>query len=216
MADRKFTNKELYEMIVQGNEGAWAIIVREYWEKIELHLRYKWPGERKEVIEDAMGDAFFDFYTKAIDPQGPGSYDPEKSRIITFLKKAAERNMINEWRKRERRNNSPFDEEDVQHSGSGGNSKQEPVFSRQIEAIEIRAELIGHLRKILKDETDVRIATMMRLDKVRERYKYAEVLGKSHLPESARDKQVDDTKGRINKKLDRSEWNDIIKKYEES
>ena len=137
----------------------------------------------------------------------PTRYDPSKSKLMTYLRNAADRDMINLLAKRDRRVSRIEPTDPVELSQYDGNKEIEgdsdPVLE-ELRGDAAREELESFIEKNFDDDVDQELARLV-LDDVRKTLDYASVLNLDGMDELSQRAEVKRHKDRIKAKLKRAQ-----------
>lgn len=143
------------------------------------------------LVEEAVGQALLDYHDR------PGSYDPERASLLSYLVMAAHRDFLNAVAKEQRVKAHQISLFDLALQGYDIVDEREEVESH-IQA----EELLALIDEIFPDAGERRIVTLI-LNKVQAPAPYARVLGIAHLPVEEQRKQVQLVKNRLTRRLRR-------------
>jgi hypothetical protein len=148
---------------------------------------------------EAAADALLEYLAD------PSKYDPSKANLLTFLKVAADRDMMNLLAKQGRREGKIETKDPVELYEYDGNkdvgTSHDPVVQEVAEDAAVK-ELDVFIRTNFEDPIDRELALLV-LDDVRETVEYVSVLGIDDLDELSQRAEVKRHKDRIKVKLKR-------------
>lgn len=143
------------------------------------------------LVEEAVGQALLDYHDR------PGSYDPERTGLRSYLVMAAYRDFQNAVAKERRAQAHQISIFELAAQGHDIVDEREEVESH-IQA----EELLALVDDIFPDAGERRIVTLI-LNKVQAPAPYAQVLGIAHLPVEEQRKQIQLVKNRLTRRLRR-------------
>ena len=94
----------LHARFLSGDATAFEEIYMSYCDKVFAGIEYKVRTKPNlwldlEIAKEAVNSAFMSYF------ENPGSFDPEKSALLSYLKMAAYGDYVNEWIKERRKQN---------------------------------------------------------------------------------------------------------------
>lgn len=195
----------IHERLLRGDPTAAAEIAEFLLPILIYHLKRKFFSiDDPHLVEDAVHQALMEYILN------PSRYDPAKSNLLTYVRLAAFRDILN-LIKSEKRHRSAFSiGEHVADDASQSEYSIEIVDEYDLEA-DVIARVITDQRLFswTPDETDLRVIYLM-MENVRDTETYAALLDITHLPISEQEKIVKQHKDRL-KKLLRRRWQGIAR-----
>jgi len=187
--------------MVAGDPTAPAEVAETALPVIEKFLAGRYGGQEEHLRIEAATDALMDYLCD------PSKYDASKSKLLTYLRTAANGDMMNLLAKGQRRDDR-FDATDpVELSESDGNKDTEghvdPVLD-EIRALAAQEKLEAFMRETFADPMDLELVTLV-LDDVRKTSEYVSVLRLEHLDEVSQRAEVKRHKDRIKARLKRAQ-----------
>jgi RNA polymerase sigma factor (sigma-70 family) len=203
MTDDAKIEKEIHERLLAGDPTAPEELARKYLPLIQRHVTARAHNHGiydRDLINDATVDAVFGYI------RYPEKFDPRKSGLLGYLKRAAERDLINVVQQDRRRRRGEELQEDVEVSILTRNKSSEIDRIRrnaEDEAIS-RIQKEKDLAKITENEND-RDKVLLRLMAQGERSasEFAAVLGITTLPIAEQRHVVKQHKDRLKAQLKR-------------
>lgn len=191
---------DLHSALIAGDSTASAKLAELLLPEITKHLRIKFGEEHDHDHAEAATDALLEYLDR------PERFDPGKSRLDTYLKFNAARDMENIRAKTTRRLGKIDFVDPVELPESGGNNDQvgvgDPVLQELLESAD-QEELNQLIQRTFDNDVDRAIAELI-LDGVRETVEYAEVIGITDLSVDEQRTQVKKHKDRVNVRLKRA------------
>ena len=177
---------------------------------IQSYLRKKFPHTSPELIASASADAILTHL------KFPARYDSSKSKLTNYLNMIAFRDLANQLDKENRRRakeipftviSSKFVE---LYDGDSELQTTDPILITPIETMTPEILLLENekeeeLAKIFPDFIHLEVAKMV-IDGIRETSHFANVMGISHLEQSAQRTLVKQCKDMVKKRLERAKW----------
>ncbi len=204
-ADANF-ERQIHSRLLDNDPTAPGDLCREHLKPIERHLAaraYAHGVRDQSLVYDATVDAVFDYI------QHPAKFDANQSTLLGYLKRAGERDLINQVRRDRRLRRGEELHDDVELSIVAGNKQADVEKIRR----NAEAEAVGRI------DTERKLSAAMSnmggtLDQVlfrllasgeRNTAKFAAVLGISNLPITEQRRVVKQHKDRLKKTLQRRE-----------
>ena len=190
---------ELHERLLADDPTAPPDIFEVVTPVLERGIRAQFPSLAPSVDPDiyvlAVYDALTDYF------KNPHKYDPDKSSVMSYLRLAAKRDMLNLLKKEKRHATGRVSIEDVEFHRSDGND-----FSERI-AQEIDGKrLIDEATLGMTSEEEAVFRLM--LDGIRDTSEFAKAMKIQNLPRDQWPKRVKRVKDRIKRRLQRKgPWN---------
>jgi RNA polymerase sigma factor (sigma-70 family) len=196
---------QLHERLLARDPVASEEVARLFLEAVRRHvsLRAQVHGVfDHDLINDAAVDAVFDYIRR------PDKFSPVKSSLRTYLKLAAERDLINAVRKDRRRRRGEELSGDVELAVVSGNkgSEIERILRDPDDALFKSAtedESLDEVVEMIGPGSDQVLVRMM-MDGERRTSAFAEVLGISNLPVPEQRRTVKQHKDRLKQQLKRA------------
>lgn len=201
MNDTKEFEASIHRRLLAGDSVAPEELVRAYLRRLVNILRRGFWQRDDTIFVDAAIDALFSYI------QNPNLYDPEKSRLLTYLAMAARGDLLNAVNKNVARGKHEIIASSVEDDRDRRNIVMDradpgvPDGARRIDVIYGR-ELASKLRREITDSKDWKVLELMS-ERVRDTKSYSEVLGIDNLSEDEQRKLVKQHKDRLNKQLQR-------------
>ncbi len=143
------------------------------------------------LVEEAVGQALLDYHDR------PGSYNPERASLRSYLVMAAHRDFLNAAAKERRAQAHQVSLFELTSQGRDIVNEREEVESHAQ-----AGELLAMIDEIFPDAKERRIVTLI-LNKVQSHTPYVQVLGIAHLPIEEQRKQVQLVKNRLTRRMRR-------------
>ena len=196
---------DIIQKLLAKDKTAVAALYRFAYHPLLLHLKTKFPREDETLFWDCISDSFLKLSDQ------PTLYKPSNKSLLSYLKMDVEGDVRNALAKRQRRQKN----EKVQgHLVELQGMRREDINRKNPENLlledELKNRLSGKIKKILKDDTDCRIAEMMLTEKVRQTEEYAAILDVHHLPPTEQAAIVKRRKDKIKAKIKRSDWENFL------
>lgn len=177
---------QLHKQFLDRNPTAFARISELYLLKVTVDLQRRFPSVDTYYIENAVGDAFLDYY------RHPERFNPSLRSLSGYLFMSAYGDLLNSLG----REKVPYavvelDDDSLEYPVDLPDGK-----SMELEIIEGMSAVWQRIRELFSDPRDVLIAEMI-LNHVRETSQYGKVLGIAELPPTEVELQVKRHKDRI-------------------
>lgn len=172
-------------------------IAEEFLPLVTRSLARAFPNSDQHLVETAVEDALLAYFDR------PEQFDPTRSSLFTYLQMRAKGYLLNSLGQQKR-----FEERHkvIELDSVETVYKLEAQNEMDAEAALIerhsQAEIIGQLREIITDPTDLQVVTLM-IEGVRETRAFAEVLGITDHSAAEQAKLVKQCKDRLKKTLHR-------------
>ena len=193
--DRKAELLELHNRLLRDDPVVTEEMFRIFVPEIERHLRIKFQslavGIDPDIYKSAVFDALTDYF------KSPDKYKPDKSNLMTYLKRAAYRDMQNLLRKESRHVKGRSTLKDVEFNQSDGNDISERVASK-IDG----QRLIEDLSQDMTTPIEFAVFKLM-LEGERRTSSFAKIMEIEYLPPEEQAREVKRMKDRIKKRIQR-------------
>lgn len=177
---------QLHKQFLDRNPTAFARISELYLVQLTVDLQRRFPSVDTYYIENAVGDAFLDYY------RHPERFNPALRSLSGYLFMSAYGDLLNTLE----REKVPYsvvelDDDSLEYPIDVPDGK-----NMELEIIEGMSPVWQRIRELFSDPRDVLIAEMI-LNDVRETSQYGKVLGIAELPPTEVERQVKRHKDRI-------------------
>ena len=192
--------QDLHERLVAGDPTAPAELAEAALPVLLNHLAGRYAGQDEHLRVEAVTQALMDYLGD------PAKYDRSKSKLLTYLRTAANGDMMNLLAKGDRRDERFEVTDPVELSKSGGNTQIEgyadPVFD-EIRELAAADKLEAFMQETFAYPVDRELAGLV-LDDVRKTSEYVSVLKLEDMDEVSQRAEVKRHKDRIKKTLNRA------------
>jgi RNA polymerase sigma-70 factor, ECF subfamily len=199
------SDQRIHQRLLAGDPTASEEVAARHLDPVRRHVRaraFRHGITDNDLINDAAVDAVFEYI------RHPEKFDPSKSRLIGYLKRAAERDLINAVQKNRRHRRGEVLMGDVELSILAGNKSSDierirhEGESQVLSSMEVGPSSESILRHVT-DQTDRALLEMM-IRGERHTGSFAAVLGISNLPVSQQRRIVKQHKDRLKQQLKRA------------
>jgi RNA polymerase sigma-70 factor, ECF subfamily len=189
----------LHQRLLAGDVTAPAEIADTYLSELVAYLERRYPAvDDPHLPSEAAIDALYSYL------QRPKQYNPEKTGLDTYLRMAAEGDLLNALQKQARERQRQGGEQVVELDAPGAEYKVEaatgPTVEEQVDAR--LSPVWPKIEALVPNPVDKEIVRLM-MEKVRKTAVFASVLGITHLPLDKQLQEVKRHKDRIKKRLKR-------------